>query len=178
MTPKMTDNEIIKALEEWRKKLVSDYQRLKLLDAPMDCFEESHGDTITNITNALDLINRLQAKNNAYEAKFVIQKGLIDHQQTELKRLAVLADLGNMRANDYRAMRNRYIKAEEDVVRLKKLLKEAEAKENRLAKQFYKSGVKDVVERLKRAFCGNSVVNIYVKSLIDEVTKELVGETK
>ena len=58
----MTDNEIVKALEEWRKELIADYQRLKLLDAPMDCFEESHGDTITNLTNALDLINRLKAE--------------------------------------------------------------------------------------------------------------------
>lgn len=60
----MTDEQIIKALEEWRKELVLDYQRLKLLNAPMDCFEESHGDTITNLTNALDLINRLKAENN------------------------------------------------------------------------------------------------------------------
>ena len=59
----LTAEQIIKALEEWRKELVLDYQRLKLLNAPMDCFEESHGDTITNLTNALDLINRLEAEN-------------------------------------------------------------------------------------------------------------------
>ena len=55
---KITDNEIVKALEEWRKELIADYQRLQLLDAPMDCFEESHANTITKLTNALDLINR------------------------------------------------------------------------------------------------------------------------
>ena len=59
---KLTDSEIVKALEEWRKELIADYQRLQLLDAPMDCFEESHADTITKLSNALDLINRLQAE--------------------------------------------------------------------------------------------------------------------
>ena len=61
---KLTDSEIIKALEEWRKEIIADYQRLQLLDVPMDCFEESHADTVTNLSNALDLINRLQAKNS------------------------------------------------------------------------------------------------------------------
>lgn len=63
MDKKLTDNEIVKALEEWIKDLKDDYKRLQLLDAPMDCFEESHANTITKLTNALDLINRLQAEN-------------------------------------------------------------------------------------------------------------------
>ncbi len=57
----MTDNEIIKALEEWIKALKDDYKRLQLLDAPMDCFEESHTDNIRVLSNALDLINRQKA---------------------------------------------------------------------------------------------------------------------
>ena len=62
MTDNLTDAEIVKALEEWRKEIIADYQRLQLLDAPMDCFEESHADTVTKLSNALDLINRQEAE--------------------------------------------------------------------------------------------------------------------
>ena len=62
---KLIDEEIVKALEEWRKELIADYQRLQLLDAPMDCFEESHADIVTKLSNSLDLINRLQAENES-----------------------------------------------------------------------------------------------------------------
>ena len=58
----MKENEIKKALEEKIKALKDDYKRLQLLDAPMDCFEESHIDNIRVLSNALDLINRLQTK--------------------------------------------------------------------------------------------------------------------
>lgn len=54
----MIDNEIINALEEWIKALKDEYKRLQLLDAPMDCFEESHTDNIRVLSNALDIINR------------------------------------------------------------------------------------------------------------------------
>ena len=59
---KLTDSEIVKALEEWRKEIIADYQRLQLLDAPMDCFEESHANTISRLSNTLDLINRQKAE--------------------------------------------------------------------------------------------------------------------
>lgn len=58
----MTDNEVIKALEERIKELKEDYKRLQLLGAPMDCFEESHTDNIRVLSNALDLINRQKAE--------------------------------------------------------------------------------------------------------------------
>ena len=58
----MTDNEIIKALEEWIKELKEDYKRLQLLGAPMDCFEESHIDNIRILSSVLDLINRKDAE--------------------------------------------------------------------------------------------------------------------
>lgn len=70
MPDKLTDREIVKALEEWRKEIVADYQRLQLLDAPMDCFE-SHVDNIRVLSNALDLINRLQAENEAKQNRFL-----------------------------------------------------------------------------------------------------------
>lgn len=55
----LNHSDVVKALEEWRKALQEDYKRLQLLDAPMDCFEESHVDNIRVLTNALDLITRL-----------------------------------------------------------------------------------------------------------------------
>lgn len=58
----MTNAEIIKALEEWIKELKEDYKRLQLLDAPMDCFEESHIDNIRILSNIFDLINRQKAE--------------------------------------------------------------------------------------------------------------------
>ena len=62
MNNNLTDAEIIKALEDWIKELKDDYKRLQLLDAPMDCFEESHVDNIRLLSNALDLINRQKAE--------------------------------------------------------------------------------------------------------------------
>lgn len=67
MPDKLTDKEIVNALEEWRKEIIADYQRLQLLDAPMDCFEESHADTVTKLSNALDLINRQDAEIEKFE---------------------------------------------------------------------------------------------------------------
>lgn len=69
MPNNLTDTEIKKALEDWRKELVADYQRLQILGAPMDCFEESHADTITKLTNALDLINRKDQENENLKAE-------------------------------------------------------------------------------------------------------------
>ncbi len=84
---KLTDKEIIKALEEWRKEIIDDYQRLQLLGAPMDCFEESHADTVTKLSNALDLINRLETENENYSHN-IKKLTATNHQlYKEVKRL-------------------------------------------------------------------------------------------
>lgn len=44
------------------------------------------------IDDALDLINRLQAKNKELDEKLIIQKGLIDTQKAEIERLQKLLD--------------------------------------------------------------------------------------
>ena len=44
---------------------------------------------------------------------------LINRQKAEIERMKTLAKLGNMRANDYRVMRDRALKAEAEVERLK-----------------------------------------------------------
>ena len=45
---------------------------------------------------------------------------LIERQAAEIKRLSTLAELGNTRANDYRVMRDRALKAEAENERLAK----------------------------------------------------------
>lgn len=65
----MIDNDVKKALEDWIKDLKDDYKRLQLLDAPMDCFEESHVDSIRVLSNALDLINRKDQENETLKVE-------------------------------------------------------------------------------------------------------------
>ena len=90
----MTDNDIIKALEEWIKELKDDYKRLQLLDAPMDCFEESHIDNIRVLSNALDIINRQKAELTQYahdQHELMIEKDklfdIAEKQKEEIERL-------------------------------------------------------------------------------------------
>ena len=80
MPDKLTNSEIVKALEKWIKNYDGSYVNFKTLG------------------NALDLINRLQAEN---------------------KRLSTLAELGEIRANDYRVMRDRALKVKAENERLK-----------------------------------------------------------
>lgn len=83
----MNDNEIIKAFEEWGKAIKDDYKRLKLFDAPMDCFEESHIDKFLMLSNALDLIKRQQAEKEALIAGQETMSKHIEEQQAEIERL-------------------------------------------------------------------------------------------
>ena len=46
-------------------------------------------------------------------------RDIIIQQREEIKRLTTLAELGNMRANDYRVMRDRALNAEKEVERLR-----------------------------------------------------------
>lgn len=45
---------------------------------------------------ALDLINRLKAKNKELEQMIVTQRGLIDYQKAEIERLGKKLDLANI----------------------------------------------------------------------------------
>lgn len=83
----MTDNEIIKALDEWRKAIKDDYKRLQLLDAPMDCFEESHTVNFLLLSNAIDLINRQQAEIKALTIRTAKQEATIERLEDEKSAL-------------------------------------------------------------------------------------------
>lgn len=88
---KLTDKKIVKALECCTTNGASckDCPAFVKVDRS-NCKKYFRG--------ALDLINRLQSEN---------------------KRLSVLAELGTKRADDYRVMRDRALKAEKEVERLK-----------------------------------------------------------
>ena len=100
----------------------------------------------------LDLINRLQAEN---------------------KRLSTLAELGNTRANDYRVMRDRALKAEAENERLSHNLEAMAVTMSNSARAERHEAYKEFVERL----CEDRVVNDPVVIAAICLLKELVGDT-
>ena len=143
---KLTDAEIKKALE-CCMKLTPDCD-----DCPYwgvrdfgNCFDFAGQD-------ALDLINCLQAEN---------------------KRLSTLAELGNTRANDYRVMRDRALKAEAEKERLSHNLEAMAVTMSNSARAERHEAYKEFVERL----CEDRVVNDPVVIAAICLLKELVGDT-
>jgi uncharacterized protein YydD (DUF2326 family) len=100
----MTDNEIKQALPFLAKYCKDEYNDIRVDEV---------------LLGASDLINRLQADKEALIAgQKTLQKALAE-KIAEVERLKTLAELGNMRANDYRVMRDRALKAEAEVKKLK-----------------------------------------------------------
>lgn len=125
MDKKLPDNDIKKALADCIKHNGSCFE------CPSYEFCDKN-DSETVMEMVLDYINRLEAEN---------------------ERLNKLADLGNMRANDYRAMRDKYLNAK------------AEA-------------YKEFAERLKKGkqYSVERHENIVPVAVIDWILKEMVGE--
>ena len=75
---------------------------------------------------------------------------------------------------------NENIKSE--IERLKKLLAEADTSYNKCAKRFYKEAIKEFTERLKSSIYINTNLLVdqceEVESVIDDIVKEMVGETE
>ena len=79
--PKMTDEEIIEALEcciKWKDG-----------EDCVGCPAKNKGECcFTTLRRAsLDLINRLKAQNKEFDEKIVMQMGLIEYQKAEIERL-------------------------------------------------------------------------------------------
>lgn len=178
---KLTDSEItIKALKE-------------ILDV-MLC--EGDLQRTSTINHAIDLINRLQAKLEKCEKVEHFADKTIATLQAENKRLSTLAELGNKRANDYRVMRDRALKAEAEIERLEaecdKQYEIAEAtiraeiadggtschwcediiKKNAKS-EAYKEFAEKLAEKAKTEFPKLQVVTV---KDINSLLKELVGE--
>ena len=145
---KLTDSEIVKALEEWRKELIADYQRLQLLDAPMDCFEESHADIITKLSNVLDLINRLQAENERLKnTKYIF--ATVDYCADDLDKA---------------------LKENEE---LKSAINGFRGYEDKIKAEAYKEFAERLKQRAHKCFMGtDKAVTVFN---IDDLLKEFVG---
>lgn len=159
----MTDKDIIKALEICTKQ--GDCKNC-LFGDDGDC-----GVTLLNLS--YDLINRLQARVEKCEKVERFADKTIATLQAENKRLSTLAELGNKRADDYRVMRDRALKAEKEVERLKKGWKADVI----LTADTKAEAYKEFAERLKE----NSIATFSFKGVvmveeIDNLLKELVGE--
>lgn len=171
---KLTDSEIVKALECCIK------EEYHCNDCPYESDKHFNKKTITFDTmpngmsydqlscdewlkkDALDLINRLQAEN---------------------ERLNKLAELGNMRANDYRVMRDRALKAEKEVERLKEkrekcfyCTEQANKKIGEIKSEAYKEFWKELYVEMRMYGQQEKFTKSVFLSVADKVLKELVGE--
>lgn len=93
-------------------------------------------------------------------------------QKAEIKRL-------NGVIKNFKATKER---KQAEIERLKKILAEEEEKYKLCAKRFYKVGVKDFAERLKKESypfpCAIGVENAVTIRTIDDLAKEMVGDTE
>lgn len=107
---KLTDNQIVMLMERCYRK-----------ESAVIITQYNSDDTKTEITvdDILGVINRQREEIKKWSAGNAVLRDMADTRQAEIKRLETLAELGNMRANDYRVMRNRAIKAEAEIERLK-----------------------------------------------------------
>ena len=103
ITSKPTDKEIIKALEYCDN----------ITPCPEDC-PLKHLNACGSLKcfrvlkkSLLDLINRQQAENSNLTSDLTSLQNDLTSAKAEIKRLTTLAKLGNMRADDYRAMRDK-----------------------------------------------------------------------
>jgi hypothetical protein len=149
---KITDEEIKKALECCCENNVCNECPLDYLTFSSECASKLS-------INALDLINR---------------------QKAEIERLTTLAELGNKRANDYRVMRDRAVKAEKEIERLMQII---EDKGGLILIEYAKSeAYKEFAERLKiimrdRYLNSDMRYSMFVTPEdIDNLLKEMVGE--
>ena len=161
----LSDNEIKKALECCVNNTNEDCNKCVCSGSNVSCVD-------VLLTNALDLINRLQAEN---------------------KRLSTLAKLGNTRANDYRVMRDRALKAEAENERLQDHIKEgidlakqlpemvslakAEAyKEYHIKAKACLKANRDVEQQCGNYYAASAIKDI--ENRFDNLLKELVGDNK
>lgn len=110
--------------------------------------------------------------------------GIINRQKAEIERLSVIAELGNMRANDYRVMRDRALKAEAEIEKLNKenenllirLCKKVNQESKVIEKLIKVEAVKEYHEKIKQKLLDKGFYPAIVKSVLDEAEKEMVGE--
>ena len=189
---KLTDNEIVKVLVEWIKDLKDDYKRLQLLDAPMDCFEESHVDKIRVLSNFLNLINRQKAdlakkdKELLEELKYsAVYKTKVIDSEKEINRLNAENERLTNLCREQNTEIDRLIKTKNNLLYNLKAVCEEKDEENIKAEAY-----KECIEKVEEIICDNTypdfdinhkAVNIWKAEAyknINNLLKELVGDTK
>lgn len=156
----MTDNEIIKALE---------------------C-------CTNNISSCKDCLYEFSHTENKWCDEVLIEDAfaLITRQKAEIERLTTLAKLGNMRANDYRAMRDKLKNANADIDFLKNELSNCEFLKKELEidmrtakaeaiKEFADLSIKRICEQVSAPTPSESYVVERCNQVIDNTKKEMVG---
>lgn len=114
----MTDNENIKALEQWIKNYEGTYGNFKTLG------------------NALDLITRQQAENDKLKIELKAMRGAAnslkmhyEKAQSEIDSLKIFRGYAKKRASDYRTMRDKYLNAKSEAAKefAEKIISEGKA---------------------------------------------------
>ena len=112
---------------------------------------------------------------SAYEIA-IANIDLINRLQAENKRLSVLAELGNTRANDYRVMRDRALKAEKEVERLKANEEMADGYADALVEYTKAEAYKEFAEEIFELFPKDKTNTVISRITVKHILKELVGE--
>jgi hypothetical protein len=102
-----------------------------------------------------------------------------DVKQTALKQFYKIQN----QRKEISILHKKCVRQQADNERLKKLLEEADVNYNKCAKRFYKEGVKDFAERLKKkknTVCAGHGITTYAVDEydIDCILKEMVGDDK
>ena len=132
----------------------------------------------------IGIINRTKANEIHYRRKVQNQRGIINglqkkvsRLQAENGRLSTLAELGNMRANDYRVMRDRALKTEAEIERLRANLNvDLEGFASEYDKKIKAEAYKEFAEKIKQKLLDKGFYPAIFKSVLDEADKEMIGE--
>ena len=171
------------------KKLTDSEITIKALEGMIQFAEMVDRDVIDmvdvqTLKNTLDLINRLQAKLEKCEKVEHFADKTIATLQAENERLSTLAELGDMRANDYRTMRDRALKAEAEIERLKAKQEKCfycTEQANKKISEIKAEAYKEFAERLEAEYTDFDEENEVIlpenlNKAINDLLKELVGE--
>ena len=200
---KLTDNEIVNETNE----IIHELSSLNRQYTGADAVRFSIGffrKILKNLRFLLDLINRLQEKNSNLTSDLTSLQKDLTSLQAENKRLTTLAELGNTRANDYRVMRDRALKAEAENERLEKenqlMLDNHPANTHRncvvidngviytktiedyerfltdVSTEAYKEFAEKLLDTYEIWTDNDELEYRYVAELVDNLLKELVGE--
>jgi hypothetical protein len=160
----MTDEQIIKGLECCADESVEICNECPYFVDTFTCNQ------MQMRKDALDLINRQKAEIEALDFLIKESNKLVERQDKTIDRLKTLAELGNMRANDYRVMRDRALKAESEV----KTLREEKAE---AIKEFW-SRLQGIAYRSEVEWSYGEHPMLIELDDVEEIYKEMAGDTE